>query len=511
MRQKPIILCILDGWGYNEKKEGNAIETGKTPHWHEYIQKYPTCMLATSGLCVGLPDGQMGNSEVGHTNLGAGRVVMQDLPRIDQAIDDGSLAENPVLTDMIAKLKQNGGTCHLMGLIGSGGVHASQKHIIALAKDVDAAGVPVDIHAFMDGRDTAPDSGLGFIKDLQDALKECKNTRVVTVSGRYYAMDRDNRWERVTLAYDAIVMGQGNRFDSATQALEASYQNKVTDEFVVPCVIGDYQGMKDGDAVMMANYRSDRAREITAMLAQPGFDKTPRAKVIHFSDVVAMTEYSSEHKKFMHILFPPEDLHHIFGEVVSQAGLTQLRIAETEKYAHVTFFFNGGREQMFKGEERILVPSPKVATYDLKPEMSAYEVTDKLVDAIKSDKFDVIIVNYANGDMVGHTGVMDAAIKAVEAVDTCLGRVVDATLEKGGAIFVTADHGNAEQMIDSKTGGPFTAHTNTPVKAVLIGAPKTVTGLENGRLADVAPTLLDLMNLPKPADMTGHSLLVKAK
>ena len=272
MRQKPIILCILDGWGYNENKQGNAIEPGKPPHWHEYIQKFPPCMLATSGLCVGLPDGQMGNSEVGHTNLGAGRVVMQDLPRIDQAIDDGSLAENPVLTDMIAKLKQNGGTCHLMGLIGSGGVHASQKHIIALAKDVDAAGVPVDIHAFMDGRDTAPDSGLGFIKVLQDALKECKNTRGVTVSGRYYAMDRDNRWERVTLAYDAIVMGQGNRFDSATQALEASYQNKVTDEFVVPCVIGDYQGMKDGDAVMMANYRSDRAREITAMLAQPGFD-----------------------------------------------------------------------------------------------------------------------------------------------------------------------------------------------------------------------------------------------
>lgn len=511
MRQKPIILCVLDGWGYNEKKEGNAIEMGNTPNWHSYVKNYPTCMLATSGLCVGLPDGQMGNSEVGHTNLGAGRVVMQDLPRIDTAIDDGSLAQNPVLTNLIEKLKQTKGVCHLMGLIGSGGVHASQKHVIALAKDIDAAGVRVDIHAFMDGRDTAPDSGLGFIKDLQDALKECKNTRIVTVSGRYYAMDRDNRWERVTKAYDALVMAQGEHFATAEEALEKSYQNKVTDEFVIPCVIGDYQGMKDGDGLLMANYRSDRAREITAMLAEPGFDKTPREKVIQFADVVAMTEYSSDHKKFMHILFPPEDLHHIFGEVVSEAGLTQLRIAETEKYAHVTFFFNGGREQLFKGEERILVPSPKVATYDLKPEMSAFEVTDKLVEAIKSDKFDVIIVNYANGDMVGHTGVLDAAIEAVEAVDMCLGRVVDATLEKGGALFVTADHGNAEIMIDPKTKGPFTAHTNTPVQAVLIGAPKSVTGLENGRLADVAPTLLDLMQLPQPAEMTGHSLLVKEK
>lgn len=506
-RQKPTILCILDGWGFSKNKEGNAIELGKTPNWHKYVSTYPTCMLETSGLCVGLPDGQMGNSEVGHTNLGAGRVVMQDLPRIDQAIKDGSLKKNPVLVDLEKKLKQTNGTCHLMGLIGSGGVHAQQSHIIALAKDLDEAGIPVALHAFMDGRDTAPDSGRGFMKELQDALTDCKNVKIATVSGRYYAMDRDHRWERVDKAYRAMVGAEGPHYTTADEAIAASYEAKVFDEFIVPCVIGDYKGMTDGDAVLMANFRSDRAREITLMLLKPDFDEYERFKVIHFADAVAMTEYSTEHKKFMNILFPPEDLKHIFGEVVSEHGLTQLRIAETEKYAHVTFFFNGGREQMFKGEERILVPSPKVATYDLKPEMSAYEVTDKLVEAINADKFDVIIVNYANGDMVGHTGILDAAIKAVEAVDTCIGRVVDATLAKGGEIFMTADHGNAEIMIDPKTHGPFTAHTNTPVQAVLIGAPKEVTGLKDGRLADVAPTLLQLMDIKQPKEMTGHSLL----
>ena len=507
-RKKPVVLCILDGWGYRADKQNNAIETGNTPVWHKLTQEYPTATIQTSGLYVGLPDGQMGNSEVGHTNLGAGRVVMQDLPRIDCAIADGSIKTNPVLTDLISGLKTTGGVCHLMGLIGTGGVHAQQSHIVALAKTLSDNGIKVAIHAFMDGRDTPPQSGRDFLKDLENSLAGT-SAYIATVSGRYYAMDRDKRWDRVDKAYRALVIADGARFDSADTAMAASYANGVTDEFVVPCVIGDYQGMHDGDGLIMANYRSDRAREITLMLLKPDFTDADRVKVIHFADAVAMTEYSTEHTALMKTLFPAETLTNIFGEVIAKAGLKQLRIAETEKYAHVTFFFNGGKETLFDGEERILIPSPKVATYDLKPEMSAYEVTDKLVEAINNDTFDVIIVNYANGDMVGHTGVMAAAIKAVEAVDTCVGRVVDATLKQGGAIFITADHGNAERMVDDETGAPYTAHTNTPVKAVLVGAPDNVTGLADGKLADVAPTLLDLMGLEKPTEMTGHSLLKK--
>ncbi|MBR5130787.1 MAG: 2,3-bisphosphoglycerate-independent phosphoglycerate mutase [Alphaproteobacteria bacterium] len=507
-RKKPVVLCILDGWGYREQKQNNAIETGNTPVWHELIQKYPTSTIQTSGLHVGLPDGQMGNSEVGHTNLGAGRVVMQDLPRIDAAIANGSIKTNPVLTDLIKKLKTTNGVCHLMGLIGTGGVHAQQSHIVALAKTLSENGIRVMIHAFMDGRDTPPESGRDFLKDLETSLSGTL-AQIATVSGRYYAMDRDKRWDRVDKAYRALVIGEGARFDTADIAMATSYANGVSDEFVLPCIIGDYKGMNDGDGLIMANYRSDRAREITLMLLKPEFTEAPRIKVINFAEAVAMTEYSSEHITLMKTLFPAETLTNIFGEVISKAGLKQLRIAETEKYAHVTFFFNGGAETLFEGEERILIPSPKVATYDLKPEMSAYEVTDKLVEAINSNKFDVIIVNYANGDMVGHTGVMDAAIKAVEAVDKCVGRIVNATLEQGGTIFITADHGNAERMLDEETGAPYTAHTNTPVKAVLIGAPDYITGLSDGKLADVAPTLLDLMELPQPTEMTGHSLLKK--
>ena len=506
--KKPVILCILDGWGYRAEKQNNAIEMGNTPVWHKLVQTYPTATIQTSGLHVGLPDGQMGNSEVGHTNLGAGRVVMQDLPRIDTAIADGSIKTNPVLTDLIGKLKTTGGVCHLMGLIGTGGVHAQQSHIIALAKTLSDNGIQVAIHAFMDGRDTPPASGKDFLKDLEKSL-EGTLAKVATVSGRYYAMDRDKRWDRVDKAYRALVIGEGARFESADMAMAASYAEGVTDEFVLPCIIGDYQGMNDGDGLIMANYRSDRAREITLMLLKPDFTDAERVKVINFADAVAMTEYSSEHVALMKTLFPAETLTNIYGEIIAKAGLKQLRIAETEKYAHVTFFFNGGAETMFEGEERILIPSPKVATYDLKPEMSAYEVTDKLVEAINSGKFDTIIVNYANGDMVGHTGVMEAAVKAVEAVDECVGRVVDATLKQGGAIFITADHGNAERMVDEETGAPYTAHTNTPVKAVLVGADTDVVGLEDGKLADVAPTLLELLGLEKPAEMTGHSLLKK--
>ncbi len=503
---KPVMLCILDGWGYNPDPKNNAIELGKTPFWHELLKKYPNSFIKTSGLDVGLPEGQMGNSEVGHTNLGAGRVVMQDLPRINQAIADGSLAQKPVLLDLINQLKETKGSCHLMGLIGPGGVHAYQTHIIALAQIISKAGVPVNIHAFLDGRDTPPDSALGYMKELEIALKDYPLVQVATVSGRYYAMDRDNRWDRITLAYEALVNAKGNRFKTPDEAIEHSYQEKVLDEFVVPCIINGYEGMKDGDGLIMANYRPDRAREITKMLLNPAFDAAPRSRVVHFTDAVAMTEYSTEHTAWMKTLFPSEELTHIFGEVVSEAGLTQLRIAETEKYAHVTFFFNGGQETLFPGEERILVASPKVATYDLQPEMSAIEVTDKLVEAIQSNKFDVIIANYANGDMVGHTGVIPAAIKAVETVDACLKRVVEAILAAGGAILVTADHGNAEMMKDPKTDAPYTAHTTFPVKAVLIGA-NDVAGLKDGRLCDIAPTLLDLLHLKQPVEMTGHSLL----
>ncbi len=507
-KQKPVVLCILDGWGYREETAFNAIEEGNTPVWHELVKTCPSCMLKTSGLDVGLPNGQMGNSEVGHTNLGAGRVVLQDLPRIDKAIETHTLDTNPVLVDLINTLKRTNGACHLMGLVGTGGVHAQQTHILALAEILNKADVKVYLHCFMDGRDTAPDSGRGFVKDLETAIASMKNVKIATVSGRYYAMDRDNRWERIDLAYQALVAAKGERYATADEAIQASYEKKVYDEFIIPCVIGDYQGMQDGDGLIMANYRSDRAREITRILLQPDFEDAPRSPVIKFASAVAMTEYSVEHNKWLKVLFPPEELTNIFGEVLAQNGLKQLRIAETEKYAHVTFFFNGGKETLFPNEERILIPSPKVATYDLKPEMSAIEVTDKLVEAINNDTFDVIIVNYANGDMVGHTGVMEAAIKAVEAVDTCLGRVVDAVKAKDGVIFVTADHGNAERMKDEATGAPYTAHTNTPVKAVLVNA-HGVKGLKDGALADVAPTLLDIMNIAQPSEMTGQSLIEK--
>ena len=503
--QKPVVLCVLDGWGYNSKKENNAIEMGKTPVWHGLIEKWPTTMLKTSGRDVGLPDGQMGNSEVGHMNLGAGRVVYQDLPRIDNAIQNHELEKNPVLLNLIQKLKETKGTCHMMGLMGPGGVHAMQRHMLALVQILNQHEIDVAIHGFLDGRDTPPDSAKTFVADFEKDIASLSHVKIATLGGRYYGMDRDNRWDRVTKAYETIVNAQGERFPTADVAIAASYANKVFDEFVVPCVIGDYQGIKDGDAVLMTNYRTDRAREITRMLLQPDFDLAPRSRVVKFSDAVAMTEYSKEHTAWMHVLFPPEKLQNIFGKVVADAGLKQLRIAETEKYAHVTFFFNGGQETLFDGEDRILVSSPKVATYDLKPEMSAIEVTDKLVEAVNSDKFDVIIVNYANGDMVGHTGIMPAAIKAVETVDTCVGRLVKAVTDKGGALFITADHGNAEDMA-YEDGSPKTSHTATPVKAVLVNG-DGVKGLKEGRLADVAPTLLDLMGIDKPQEMTGESLI----
>jgi 2,3-bisphosphoglycerate-independent phosphoglycerate mutase len=450
----------------------------------------------------------MGNSEVGHMNLGAGRVVMQDLPRIDLAVADGSLAKNPALTKAVAALKASGGTAHILGLLSPGGVHSHQNHIAALARIVSEAGVPVAVHGFLDGRDTPPSSAKGFIETF---LADVAGHRVsiATLSGRYYAMDRDKRWERVTLAYQAMVEGKGAKAATPLTAIEESYQAGKTDEFVLPTVIGAYDGMKDGDGLIMANFRADRAREILSTLVDPAFDGFPRAHVPKFAIRLGMTEYSTDLNGFFDVLFPAESLTRILGEEVSNAGLTQLRIAETEKYAHVTFFFNGGREAVFPGEDRILVPSPKVATYDLQPEMSAPLVTDKLVEAIDGGKYDLIIVNYANGDMVGHTGVLEAAIKAVETVDQCLGRLRQAVQRAGGSLMITADHGNAELMRDPVTGEPYTAHTIGKVRVILAGAPAGVTTLNNGRLADVAPTLLSLLGLAQPPQMTGHSLLAE--
>jgi 2,3-bisphosphoglycerate-independent phosphoglycerate mutase len=499
------VLCILDGWGWRPEARDNAILAAKTPNFDRMIRECPHALLATSGREVGLPDGQMGNSEVGHTNIGAGRLVMQDLPRIDHAIGTGGIAELPALRALIADAKKVGGAVHLMGLISPGGVHSHQNHIAALARVFDSAGLEVRIHAFLDGRDTPPKSALGFVSDFERGIAGLAKARIVTVSGRYYAMDRDKRWERVAKAYAAIAEAEGPRFPDAKAAIAKSYENGVTDEFVIPCVIGDYAGVRDGDALLFGNFRPDRAREISTALLDPKFDGFPRRRVLKFSAAAGMTEYSEPLKKFMTALFPPEDITGTLGELFAARGLKQLRIAETEKYPHVTFFMNGGREAPFIGEDRILVPSPKVATYDLKPDMSAFEVTDRLVDAVKSGKYDLIIVNYANPDMVGHTGVMGAAVKAVEAIDQCLGRLREAVESAGGLLLITADHGNIELMRDQETGEPHTAHTLLDVPIIAVNA-DAHTRLHDGRLADVTPTLLDLLGMDKPAQMTGRSL-----
>lgn len=510
MTQKPVLLMILDGWGYREPKTpDNAIEMGHTPNWHRMFETCPHSLIETYGLAVGLPEGQMGNSEVGHTNIGAGRVVMQDLPKIDLAVKDGSLAQNPVLLKMIEALKANGKTAHVMGLMSPGGVHSSQDHIVALCAILNKNGVKTRVHAFLDGRDTPPASAAEYLAQFENAVKDMPLVKIATIEGRFYAMDRDKRWDRIELAYDNILSAAGKRYATADEAIKASYAEKVTDEFVIPAVIGDYQGMEDGDAVLMANFRADRAREILYALADDAFEGFVRKRRVKFSAHVGMTEYSVDHNRFMQTMFPPEALTNILGEVVAEHGLTQLRIAETEKYAHVTFFFNGGEEKEFKGEERILIASPKVATYDLKPEMSVYEVTEQLVKAIEDKRFDVIICNYANGDMVGHTGIMEAALKAVAAVDECLGKVEKAIKDVGGVMIVTADHGNAEKMIDETTGQPYTAHTVGKVPAILVNDQSGVKALKDGKLADLAPTMLELLNINQPKEMTGTSLLVK--
>ncbi|MBR1296176.1 2,3-bisphosphoglycerate-independent phosphoglycerate mutase [Bradyrhizobium sp. AUGA SZCCT0042] len=506
-KRRPVMLAILDGWGWREDPADNAVRQARTPNFDRLWNAGPRAFLRTSGRDVGLPDGQMGNSEVGHLNIGAGRVVMQDLPRINDAIASGEIKSAPALTALVQALKQSGGTCHLIGLVSPGGVHSHQDHVAALAAILAEHGVPAVVHALTDGRDTPPRSGADDLKRLSAALPP--QVPIATVVGRYYAMDRDKRWERVGKAYDAIVEAEGPHFADAQSAMSDAYAHDVTDEFVVPSVIGNYAGIKDGDGVLSFNFRADRVREILGAMLDPSFDGFPRKRSVRYTAAVGMTQYSADLDRLMQTIFPPQAFPNILGEVTSAANRTQVRMAETEKYPHVTYFLNGGREEPFPGEDRIMVPSPKVATYDLQPEMSAAELTAKAVEAIDGGKYDLIVLNYANPDMVGHSGNLTAAIKAVETVDTALGKISEAIERSGGALLVTADHGNCEMMRDPVTGGPHTAHTTNPVPLLLQGGGGVT--LAEGRLADIAPTLLDLMQLPKPEDMTGMSLLRQNK
>ncbi|WP_397541710.1 2,3-bisphosphoglycerate-independent phosphoglycerate mutase [Roseovarius salis] len=500
---KPVVLCILDGWGLSDLTEANAPILADTPNFDRLMAECPHATLVTHGTDVGLPDGQMGNSEVGHMNIGAGRVVEMDLRRIDKAIETGAFATLPGVLRFVEKLKQTGGTAHLLGVLSDGGVHSHIAHMIAAAEALTGHGIPVAIHAFTDGRDVAPVSARSYLEALRRALPE--GAFIATVSGRYYAMDRDNRWERVELAYRALALGEGYAAENAAQAISDAYGKGRTDEFIKPRVLGEYTGMQDGDGILCLNFRADRAREILAAFADPDFDKFDAGRRPRFAIVSGFTEYSRRHATYMDCIFPDERPVNTLSEWVARQGRTQFHSAETEKYPHVTFFLNGGKEAPEDGEERYMAASPDVATYDLKPEMSADEVTDHFVQAIQHG-YDLIVVNYANPDMVGHTGDLAAAIAACEAVDRGLGRVVAALEAAGGAMIVTADHGNCETMIDPGTGKPHTAHTTNPVPVILYGGPENA-ALRSGRLADLAPTVLALMGLPKPDEMTGSSLL----
>ena len=499
---KPVVLCILDGWGLSDQTEANAPFLAKTPNF-DAIMQGPHAQLITHGPDVGLPSGQMGNSEVGHTNIGAGRVVAMDLGQIDLAIENGSFFENAALLDFIAKLKASGGTAHLMGLVSDGGVHGHLTHILAAARMITDAGIPVALHAITDGRDVAPKSALGYLDDLATGLPD--TARIVTVLGRYFAMDRDNRWARVSKAYDAMIAGTGQAAATPKDAVTAAYDQGESDEFITPAVIGDYAGVQDGDGVFCLNFRADRAREILAAIGQPGFDAFDTGPRPQLSALLGMVEYSDAHIEYMTVVYPKTEIINTLGSWVAQQGLRQFRLAETEKYPHVTFFLNGGKEVPEAGEDRFMPKSPDVATYDLQPEMSAAQVTAKFIEAIGAG-YDLIVTNYANPDMVGHSGDLAAAIKACEAVDHGLGQVLAALKQAGGAMIVTADHGNCEMMVDPETGGPHTSHTLNPVPVVLVGGPAGAQ-LHNGRLSDLAPTLLELMNLPTPPEMTGKSLI----
>ena len=500
---KPVVLCILDGWGQREDRFANAPALANTPNFDRLMATCPHATLITHGPDVGLPSGQMGNSEVGHTNIGAGRVVAMDLGAIDLAIENGSFGANQGLLDFIAQVKARGGVAHLMGVASDGGVHGHIDHVLAAVRAVAGAGVPVVLHAITDGRDVAPSSAADYVAALQAGLPV--GAVIGTVIGRYWAMDRDTRWDRVQRAYDAIVHGVGEVAANAGAAVSASYIKGETDEFLAPTVVGGYAGARDGDGFFCLNFRADRAREILSALGDPAFTGFARGTMIHWAAMLGMVDYSIAHNVYMTAAYPKPVLTNTLGEWVAKHHRTQFRLAETEKYPHVTFFLNGGKELPSKGEDRYMPKSPKVATYDLQPEMSSVEVTDHFVAAIEHG-YDLIVVNYANPDMVGHTGDLAAAIAACEAVDTGLGRALAALEKVGGAMIVTADHGNCEMMVDPVTGGPHTAHTTNPVPVILVGGPAGAR-LHNGRLADLAPTLLQLMGLPQPPEMTGESLI----
>ncbi|WP_353329615.1 2,3-bisphosphoglycerate-independent phosphoglycerate mutase [Phaeobacter sp. NW0010-22] len=500
---KPVVLCILDGWGVSDVTEANAPHLAKTPTFDAMMENGPHAQLITYGPDVGLPTGQMGNSEVGHTNIGAGRVVAMDLGQIDLAIEEGSFFENQALLDFVAKVKATGGVAHLMGLVSDGGVHGHINHIVAAAKAITDAGVEVALHAITDGRDVSPKSAYGYIGDLEERLPD--GAKIVTVSGRYFAMDRDNRWERVNEAYGAMIQGEGRTASSAHEAVTKAYSQSETDEFIVPTVLDGYSGVKDNDAMFCLNFRADRAREILAAIAKPGFDEFDTGVRPQLAALLGMVDYSADHSTYMTTAYPKAEIVNTLGAWVAKQGKRQFRLAETEKYPHVTFFLNGGKEVPEAAEDRFMPKSPKVATYDLQPEMSSAEVTDKFVEAIEAG-YDLIVTNYANPDMVGHTGDLDAAIQACEAVDQGLAKVVEALTKAGGAMIVTADHGNCEMMYDPVTKGPHTAHTLNPVPVALVGGPEG-SNLRCGRLSDLAPTILELMGLPKPEEMTGESLL----
>ncbi len=500
----PTTLIIMDGFALGDEIPGNAVRAAKTPRLDDLFSQYPFCQLSASGLDVGLPEGQMGNSEVGHTNIGAGRVVFQDLPRISLAIKDGSFFENPAYLKAVSACKETGGALHLMGLLSDGGVHSHITHLYALVELAKRHGLEkVYVHCFLDGRDVSPTSGKGFVEALQGKLKELGVGSIADVTGRYYAMDRDSRWERLQRAYDALVHGEAPVNADPAAAVQASYDKGVTDEFMEPVICDPAGRIRSGDSVIFYNFRPDRAREITRSLTDPAFGNLVRKKGYFPLTFICTTEYDATLPNVT-VAFPHEPLVNIFGEYLSKLGMTQLRIAETEKYAHVTFFFNGGQEAVFPGEDRVLIPSPKVATYDLQPEMSAELITEEVIKRIESGKYDVIILNFANCDMVGHTGVFDAAVKAVETVDRCVDRVVKATSDMGGIALITADHGNAEIMLDDE-GKPFTAHTTNPVPFCIVGADVR---LRDGRLADIAPTMLDLMGLNQPEEMDGRTLII---
>lgn len=497
---------ILDGFGYSPEKKGNAIAAAKKPVLDELFRTCPHTLIGASGLDVGLPDGQMGNSEVGHTNIGAGRIVYQELTRITKSVKDGDFFANEAFAAAMDNAKRDGAALHLMGLLSDGGVHSHNTHLYALVEMAKRRGVKnVYVHAILDGRDTPPQSGADYVRQLADKLAEIGVGKIATVCGRYYAMDRDNRWERVVKAYDAYVCGEGEYAADPVEAVKKSYEAGVNDEFVVPVVCEKDAEIKGGDSVIFYNFRPDRAREITRAFVDPDFKGFERKKGFFPLTYVCMTEYDATMPNVL-VAFRPEDLKNTFGEYIGDSGLTQLRIAETEKYAHVTFFFNGGNEKPYKNEDRCLIKSPSVATYDLQPEMSAYLVTDEVVKRIESGKYDVIILNFANCDMVGHTGVFDAAVKAVEAVDECVGRVIESIDAMGGICLLTADHGNADKMLEDDGVTPFTAHTTNPVPFMVIGHDCKLR--EGGRLADIAPTMLALLGLPKPAQMDGESLII---